>query len=476
MRALLHAALGERASAQEDIAWVKAAQESTPEALAKAALAEAVLLERAGNLEGLRGLLAQNRSLLLENPSPRERALVRAYQRMLKANAKPSSVYRASAPKEGPPENEKPGLADWISKIAPSAAPFAGAPREREAGFAAGASSENILSPPHEEALKSAEARKAAFKSRATKGVKLVLLSYAGCIVMFLAIWKFLQPDPKTSRAPVVHRPAPPPPAGEPNLLLSLVLPLAVTIALVIGIFALQMRKVRQTTRALVAARVSIARGDVSAGALALEDLSKSRYRGPAAEAHLVLARLAESHGELDKALRYCEAAIAMFPGEGDRAAANVVFPSLLAERAFLFAAKGRSADASAEMDLLTQSYPSFTEQRGAAVRVALAQHLQRGDFEAAARLANQCPDLSVFARDELLADLALVVAHPSSTSVEEVERLEDELRDPKVCRFIAAVSPSLMEAFQRARRNLHADGETPARDHQAAEEVPAMT
>jgi hypothetical protein len=48
-------------------------------------------------MEALREHLTRERRLLLEHTHPRERAIVRGYQRMLKA--KSTTVYRTSAPR-----------------------------------------------------------------------------------------------------------------------------------------------------------------------------------------------------------------------------------------------------------------------------------------------------------------------------------------------------------------------------------------
>jgi hypothetical protein len=193
----------------------------------------------------------------------------------------------------------------------------------------------------------------------------------------------------------------------------------------------------------------------------ALKDLTMSKKPGIAAEAHLILARLAERTGDLRDALRHCEAGIGKFPTEDMRAfAAEYLFPSLLAERAFLFATQGKVADASAEIDLVTEQYPVFTERSAAAFRVTLAQYVREGDFEAAARVAEGSSELIFFARDEILADLARAIARPTSVSSEEVERLENELHgDTDLRLYIQAVAPSAMAAFAQVRRDVHTTG-----------------
>src|SRR5262249_31352419 len=62
-----------------------------------------------------------HRTLLLEATAPRERALVRGLQRMLKVSA--TSVYRQPPPRDPAPANE-PSLGDWAARFAPAIAPF----------------------------------------------------------------------------------------------------------------------------------------------------------------------------------------------------------------------------------------------------------------------------------------------------------------------------------------------------------------
>ena len=115
------------------------------EALARAEVAEAIALERSGDREALAAHLAEKRALLLDSTAPRERAVVRAYQRMLRAPK--SSVYRRSASRDAPAAaaaDGEPTVADWIARVAPAAAPFARAARAPSPDGAAPASAEVV--------------------------------------------------------------------------------------------------------------------------------------------------------------------------------------------------------------------------------------------------------------------------------------------------------------------------------------------
>jgi len=455
LRALVRAALGERDAAREDIKWVRAVDHTTPEPLARAALAEAVLLEQSHAFDELREFLGRNRALLLENPSYRERAIVRAYQRMLSAGHGGTSIYRKSAPKDEGSPNAEPALADWIATIASSAAPFAPSPRTAEAGPQRSLSeaAPNSVNAPLDHATRTAAESWPRVQKAPGRPVGRLIFIWAGCIVFFVAVWLFLAPTSPRPPAPVTPAPI----AGDPMPLLNPAL-IVLAYGIVLWLLRHQLMEARKATNALAAARTRIARGDGAGGVSALKDLTRSKRPGVAAEAHLMLARLAERTGNLRDALSECEAGIGKFPTEYERAvAAECLFPSLLAERAFLFAAQGKVADASAEIDLVSQQYPLYTERSAAALRVKLAQHVREGDFEAAAQVAEGSSDLILFSRDEILADLAHVIARPTSVSIEEVERLEDELHGDKDLRlYIQAVAPSAMAAFEQARRALH--------------------
>src|SRR5262249_50695898 len=71
----------------------------------------------------LAGLLRRERTLLLEATDPRERAIVRGLQRLVRAPA--TSVYRKQpAPPKTARDAEEPALMDWVLAVAPDVAPF----------------------------------------------------------------------------------------------------------------------------------------------------------------------------------------------------------------------------------------------------------------------------------------------------------------------------------------------------------------
>ncbi|UQA57321.1 hypothetical protein [Polyangium aurulentum] len=121
VRAVLRALSGNPEGARRDIARV---QRELPEpsalALARAALAEAIVLARMGDRARLRTLVEHHGRHMARLPLPHESALAAAYARM--AGSGQRSVYRQPGGAEGAAPSR--GLLRWIGQVAPEAAPF----------------------------------------------------------------------------------------------------------------------------------------------------------------------------------------------------------------------------------------------------------------------------------------------------------------------------------------------------------------
>jgi hypothetical protein len=467
LRALLRASLGDREGAGADVAAVRADPASQPEALARAELAQAILLERSGDREALRAHLASQRRLLLGHASPRERAIVRAYQRMLKAPK--TTVYRQNAPHE-PTETTKgePSVADWIARIAPAAAPFARI--ARAPGSAAEPASPGANADP--EATKLAEARLQKSAARGTRrvGGKLLLL-WVLLIMMFLAIWQFLAPDPG---APATAGQGP---SDTLAPFLAVVFPLLVVLA-VAGAFTFVVVRARSHVRRLEAAIAELARGDEAQAEAELTKLSRSAAKLVAAQASFQLALLAERRTDFAAAIEHCDRGIAAAVGNPTVrvVSSSILLPELLAERAFVLAATGRAADAGAEMALVAGKYPTFPYRARAELRVALIERLAGAGLAGAAQLCEaSTDDLPLSLRDETLVDLVRAAARPEAVGAGEVERLQDELRrDAELRRWLDAVAPAALSAFDRGGDGGDAGREAEAEREAAAEEEAA--
>src|SRR5207244_2896555 len=89
--------------------------------IARSKLAEILLAERAGERAKVRELLEASHDLLNDALAPRERAIVRASERMV---AGPQTTPYRVAPRQRPEDAEEPPLAEWIERVAPEAAAF----------------------------------------------------------------------------------------------------------------------------------------------------------------------------------------------------------------------------------------------------------------------------------------------------------------------------------------------------------------
>lgn len=439
IRALVRASRGDAPGARADIASVRADPLATPETLARAELAEAVVLERSGDRDALRAHLVGARRILLEHALPRERALVRAYQRMLEV--RPASIYRKGPREPARREREQLSVAEWIAIVDPDAASFV--PSEP---VNAGAPSRvpTPIEPIDPAARNAAKARIAA---RPLRSLRLPLL-WVVCIMFFLGIWQFLapasSPDPEIAPAATA--------AADPSMAWTVAAP-ALAIVVGLGVFFALRAHGRKQARRLVAAMRALARGDEEAGESELRALAKSRSPVMAPQAWLQLAVLSSRRAEWTSAIDACDRGLAAF-GRNNTSARAVLavalVPSILAERAFLLAVTDRDAESRAELSLMDEVNPSFHLRSLAELRVALIRHVRRGDLEGAARLAeSRLDDMPLGLRDEVLADLVRGVVHPESAGPGEIERLKRELRvDAELGRWLAAAAPELLAKF----------------------------
>jgi hypothetical protein len=440
VRALLRAADGDRDGAREDIAAVRAEAVLTPEARARAEVAEAMVREAEGDREALGAHLRAERRLLLDHTTPRERAIVRAYQRMLAAPR--TTVYREAAPRE-PESAGGPSVADWVAQLAPAAAPFARATRAPEAAA-------QRVEAPGETTPEHRAAANDRLRARGLTAGKLLAL-WAALIVMFMVIWQVLNPREEEEIVEVAE-----PTAVAPTVAWALP---AIVVAVLIGVVVWRVRGLRAQELRLVGALVPLARGDEGAAA-ALEALTQSRTKLLAAQAHLHLAREAERRGDFAEARRRCDAGIAACTSQaGLRAVASqILLPDLAAERAVVLAALGRGDEARAEIAVVAESFPAYPYLARGELRVALIGGAREGDLEGAAHAADNAGEAPLPLAEETLADLARAAAHPDGAGPGEVARLREALRtDAGLRRWIEAVAPAVLGAFERAEREAEA-------------------
>jgi chemosensory pili system protein ChpA (sensor histidine kinase/response regulator) len=127
LRALVRAARGYEAGAREDIAEVRGVRRAKKSALRRAALAEAIDLNRRGDRAGLKELLDRERHRIDKLTRPWERALAAALQQIAH-EAEGASVYRQRAPglpasSAAPAVGADPELDAWVAEILKDRAP-----------------------------------------------------------------------------------------------------------------------------------------------------------------------------------------------------------------------------------------------------------------------------------------------------------------------------------------------------------------
>jgi hypothetical protein len=459
VRALVRAAMGDADGARTDAEAVCASADAGPDDLARAQLAGALVLEKTGNRAGLGAHLARHQQLLSEYTTPRERAIVRAYQRLVEV--RPKSVYREIAAQDPAPGDE-PVLEDWMSKVAPAAAPFVRAMRIAP-------TSATVAPEAVDPALRNAAAARFIVKPR--RRAKWVLVLWVGLIAFFLGVWQFLQPPPGTPRAVT-----PPPPEGDVAMWPSI---LAVMVVLVVFALVFRQRTVgnHQALRLLAAARRA-ATGERDEADRELVALTHSGFPLVVGQAHLMLALSRERRAAFAEALDHCDrglAAVCANPA-ARMVGSTMLIPELLSERALLLAASGKDEEAKAEMAHLTDAFPTCPLLARAERRCGVLIRARRGDLAGAADLASQesC-DAPLPARDDLLGDVVRIAARGDACSPDEVARVKKELQtNPEARRWIEAVAPAALAAFA-AREQSRAHEEDGEAEREALAEVEAL-
>lgn len=467
IRAFLRAVKGDREGARADATALRESPDSLPQALARAALGEAICLEKEGDRDSLRRHLDTHRDLLFDVTDRRERAIVRAFQRMLETTA--TSVYRKSAKLDM--HGDDPPLVDWIAQLVPSAAPFVETTMPKNAT--------NELPP----ATASAGARTALTNSRksAEKPAstfwtmpKRIVAVWLGLLGMFTLTWQMLGPTKSTTAHPGTE--------WSPGPMIAAVSAfLTVTFGVLIWNRVRAARQAKRVAQELFAALNLSAQGKIDAAREQLEKLVLSPYPLIKAQAHLALAQIAERRADLLKSLDHCDKGIACLSQYVLRiSASDILLPDLMSQRAFVLAAMDRQDEAEAELEGLPPAYPYKSRSL---LRVRLVSLVRRGDLDAAAKLSAETNlDLPLTARDELLADAVRIAADPGSLGAGELPRIRRELRTVASLRpWLETVAPAALAAIERVAddasttsddRDRAAEEEANAADEAAREEL----
>jgi hypothetical protein len=432
VRALAQAAHGREADAERDADAATRAPSAGADAFGRAGLARMVLAAQKNDLNRLAALLREN-GRTMQALLPRERALVRAFRRMVAAGG---SVYRRPARRDE--ADGAAALRDWVSRVVPQAASFV-----EHAGVGTGGEVE--VEAPTAVARRAVEEQraahaKAAGPSRARRALRRVVF-WAAVVVLFWALLDVLTPTPGALDGESAPAPGLATDLGTWGVLFS------AFAVIVMGLVGWRVYDANTSSARLAQADLLVARGQPDGAAAVYRSLVAKKSPVVKAAAHLGLAAVAEEHARFEDAMREVDAGIGVIEAhKGWRAlASDILLPELHGMRAFLLAVGGRIDEANAELALLSREFPTYPFATRTRHRVRLVQALVTGDSEAAVAIARQrAPELPLSMRDELLADLVLATSGTPLPEGER-ERLEAELReDPVLARWMRAIAPGL--------------------------------
>jgi hypothetical protein len=434
LRALLRAAKGDAAGARIDIALAR--QATLPEVKARAALAEGLLLDRAGDRSGARAHLARERGLMFEGLSPTERAIARGLMR--KSSGVPLSAYRHKASE---PARGEQAISRWIERVAPGIAPHLAPPRN---ALAPSIPTEppTADSPPGDEARAAIEGVRRPVPTVMPASVRWARRAALALVPLTLVV-SVLE---RSNRLPSYHA----------VRVAWLVVFGAVTTG-VIGLGVVRQARDERSWKAMDALEVRLLAGDHDGLDAALMKFASLPDHDVAAVAERCLADLAFQQGDLDAALAACDRCLTHLsalhelvrkgpafldePRRIERCTRLIALldPRMAALRASVLAALGRGEEAAAEVERIPVDDRAITQDR-----VRIFRRLRVGDVAGAAQLVARRPQgLRIDLRDEALSDLIVAAI---SADDGEMAALQDEIEsDPMTERWIRGVAPELL-------------------------------
>ena len=427
LRAFLRASAGDEAGAREDIAALRAAEGVEPRLAARAELAAAILLDRAGDRAALREHLDRFRALLFEAAAPHERALLRAYDAMLSAPS--TTVYRRKADEAAPdPDDGEHAVRRWVATYAPNAAPFAWVAGGRQTRM-----DTSPMADPSKRARRKVASARPTMKVKHTRNGKPLAVSVL-LIVAFLGIRQLVD---GSRWSPIAVA--------------------AVVVGGLAGWIYWAIRRQRRDNGPLNASARAIAAGDLDAAAAELA--TEPRTPALRAHAHHLRAEIATRRGEMSEALAQCDLAFQKLaeaygtvaqpaePAPGATIAWDLV-RIVTAQRSFALAVLGRDDEARAEIEW-ARGFPNGLAE----LRVRLVERLGVHDFEGAlAVVEGRERELVLPAREEMLAEILRFAVSPAARGEPEAARIRGELaRTPGLERWIEAVAPGLLDAVRVA-------------------------
>lgn len=422
VRALARALLGDEEGARADVASLddrlakkprEAALQVPPvggmrsleEALARARLAEAILLARAADRDALGAHLGKHRSLILHELGPEERSLVRGLDRML---ALPTpSPYRAT----GGASDASDAWSELLRKLAPSE------------------SKERVTT----DAVTDATASMGEATRRDWASTKRVALGIGFGVFMaaFIGVMTAFQAGSRYFSTPVFTA-----------------LLLAPTVAFVTYILMTVRKQVNHRSE-LVDARLRVA-ADPSIDAMQLvAEQSRSSEPLARAQSSLLLAHQANANGAFAMALERAESGLVPLQGRMLKAVTGATLvPALVTERALAKAGLGRAEDAIEDVESIPEGV-AFRSRSIQSVRLVAAAATD--DRETATRIAYALSNASIALdlRIEMLVHVLRALATSGSIGQDEMQHLEKELAMGGEGRaWLDALAPLLLRDF----------------------------
>lgn len=424
VRAFARAAQGKGEAAMEDIREVRAeCMQVVP--LARVAVAELLLLSRESKLEELRAALARNERVL-EHAAPRERALVRGFERMVAAGG--GAIYRKPQSRV----SEASSATAWLSQVAPAVR-----------GFVASESSAITSDEPAPVAVTDGKAFAPQLRPSGARrrGLK-VLVLWLCLIGLFLAIWQLLSPS---GMHPVPH-PAEP---EAPMDMTALYVGLSSVVVVLVGVVTLRIRGLRSRMRRAVDLESRALLGDEVA-IRELEIVTRGRLPAMAANAFLSLSRVKLSRGAFRDVLADAEAGLDLFDTSAAlrNAYSDILVPGLHVQRGLALAGMGRAEEAEKECGALAAGFPGYAYLSAGVFRIRLLAAARQADFQKANAIARtRSADLPITAKEELLCAM-LGLAVDAEKDEDEVARVLAILKRNEEARaFVKLAAPGLAEA-----------------------------
>ena len=452
IRAFARAAQGDVSGAQDDIRQVRVeCKQASP--LARVAVAELLLFSRDNKTEELSAALVRNERVL-EHAAPRERALVRGFERLVAVGG--GAIYRRPQSRV----SEEGEAAAWLSSVAPAVRGFLAA-EARKVGTPAPLPG-TAISPGRAPELRPSTARRRRWK---------VVALWLVLVALFVFIWQLLAP-------PAGHH-AVPSSVPETATHLGVVYGgLSCAILFLFGIVTIRIRAVRAKTRRSIDLESQALLGDANA-VRDLELVTRDRLPALSAAAFLSLSRVKLLRGAFRYVLADAEAGLNLVDTSPAlrNAYSDILVPGLHVQRGLALAGMGRAEEAEAECVALVAGFPGYAYLSAGVLRIRLLAAARQCDFVKANAIAKtRSADLPLTAKEELLCAMLSLVEDPEKDEAEERRVLAVLKRSEETRAFVKQAAPGLAEAVGHLPSDHKRVDTADDRDPESSEADPVTT